>query len=111
MKTKNEMMSKGVFDAMLGIPLIAIVIVTAIACRGLAISTLWSWFVAERFSLPPLTIPHAIGLMCLLGATRWPSDCNRKEREGADAIATFFFNGFFQPGIVLLIGWIVKTML
>ena len=46
-----------------------VVIVSFVVC-GATFAILWSWFVAEKFGLPALTVPEAIGLAITLQVLR-----------------------------------------
>ena|SRR3990167_4864153 len=85
--------------------IVVISIVGAIA-QGWALSTLWSWFVADFFGLPLLTIPQSIGIALLVGMFFSPS---MKEKD--EDVLSLFLNlvgkAIFNPLIVVGLGWIV----
>lgn len=82
------------------------------ALSGLALSTLWGWFVTPTFDLPVLSIPVAIGLATIVGyMTNHTSaeDSSRKKtkEENLSYILYASFYAIFRPLFALLTGWIV----
>jgi hypothetical protein len=76
--------------------------------EGLAIKTLWAWFVAQQFGLPPIGLAHAIGLALLISLVthQAPSDIWDDERPGRVLAWEFV-----SPAVALAVGWIVRQFL
>ena len=85
--------------------IVVISIVGAIA-QGWALSTLWSWFVADFLGLPLLTIPQAIGIALLVGMFFIPN-LEEKDKDVVDLFLKLISKAIFYPLIVVGLGWLV----
>lgn len=75
---------------------------------GLALSTLWGWFVVPVFKLPELTIVQAYGLALVVQVAKGTTGKRDKSEGFLSAIA----KGIWLPPavsvLVLLVGWIAN---
>ena len=79
---------------------------------GWAISKLWLWFVAEPFSVSPLTVAHCIGLSMLLSfALRRQPDLKKDDKDATAVFATIAAWWILTPITTVLLGWVVKSYL
>lgn len=76
---------------------------------GYVLSILWGWFIIPIFSLPPLSIPTAIGIAVISGLLTHQSRSGKE--EGSSAFGQIIAFNFISPAAALLIGWIVKGYL
>ena len=78
--------------------------------RGYAISVLWGWFVAPLFHLPTLTIASAYGLaLVYMGFTNWDTPKADTNKSAELAMVESVFRALAISGILLGIGWCIKT--
>lgn len=79
-------------------------IVLAIMLQAFVLSVLWGWFLTELFHLPVITLMEAMGVSLtaryLLGSGGNPS-----EDKGFKMWAILFF----KPGIILFMGYLIKS--
>jgi hypothetical protein len=95
------------FNALIGLGgLIAIVLGLALGVAGLVwegyvLVYLWNWFILPYFQLPALTIPLAIGLVTTVRLVT--------QQVPAKEMGNLISFMFLRPGVMLLIGWVIKT--
>ena len=83
------------------------IIAFAAILRGYVLSVLWSWFVIPTFSLPPLSIPVAIGIGLILAFTTHQTSIKKEDKSAGERFADAIIN----PLMLLLIGWIVTLFM
>ena len=76
---------------------------------GLTLSILWGWFVVPAFSLPTLSLLQAYGLALVLRAARGYQDQPKSEDGFGAAMAKAFITPPLVAGLLLLVGWVVKS--
>ena len=77
----------------------------SITLNGWAFSILWGWFIVTTFGMVPVTIPAAIGLVCVVGyATKQHVPKNDSDEDIWHDLKVSFLNPFVALGA----GWIVK---
>lgn len=90
------------------------VVVIGFLSRGLAISTLWNWFVVP-FNVPRLTVIWAVGLSItitlftadVIKATR---ELRENKREWGEAMTDSLLASFGVYPIVIALGWIIHSL-
>ena len=77
--------------------------------RGYVFLSLWAWFIVPTFSVNPLRLIEAIGLMFIVGylSTKFNLDEKEHEKSFAERMITATLIQLFYSGIVLLFGWII----
>ena len=73
--------------------------------NGLVLRILWGWFAVPVFSLPPLSIPAAIGVHLMVAYLA--EDSATKKEEGS----TFLLAWTMKPVLALLVGYVVHLFL
>lgn len=76
---------------------------------GLALSTLWGWFVVPVFQLPALTIVQAYGLALVVQVAKGTSGKPEKSEGFVSAIAKACLTPPAVAMLVLLLGWVAKS--
>lgn len=76
--------------------------------NGLAISTLWGWFVVPVFYLPALNIPFAIGLGLLIS---YMTNTANFYKDMEPEIGKYFSYLFIKPAAAIIFGFIVKQFI
>lgn len=92
-----------------GIMVIVLTLVWGGFWSGLALSTLWGWFVVPVFKLPALTILEAYGLALVVQVAKGTSNNIEKSEELASAIAKGFWLPPAVSALLLLAGWVAKS--
>ncbi len=83
---------------------LSLIMVAQITWNGFVITILWGWFVVPHFGVAPLNIPTAIGLgMVALLFSR--GQILLEDEYQKSLIMRKAYN-FFEPALLLLIGWI-----
>jgi hypothetical protein len=99
----NDLSVLAVLGVIVAIPL-------TIITTGYTLSVLWGWFVLRLFpSLPPLSIPLAVGLsMTVRYVTNQSFDCAKDDSKSpVEKLIYAIFTPFATCGFVLLFGWIL----
>lgn len=94
--------------------IIGISVVSAI-WSGYVLSILWGWFVVPAMSLPPISIPLAIGISLIAHMLTRQDLSQLAQKESTSSvgarISTSWATTLAIPAFGLLIGWIVKGYL
>ena len=78
--------------------------VAILSCiRGWVLSILWGWFVAPLFGLPLLDIPHAIGVVLVVGFLTM----SQKSDKDKEKRTKYNISVLLSPFLTLFIGWVV----
>lgn len=75
-----------------------------IVYRAFFLAIIWGWFAVPLFQLPALSVPFAIGLMCIRGAF---SGNGSKSEEGGK----YWFGVIVGPLFLLLVAYIAKQFI
>ena len=76
---------------------------------GVSISFLWKWFIVPLGVLP-LSILHAYGILLVMRALQSNTPSTKDERDDKQKATDSFSMGLVTPVLLMLIGWIVKTL-
>ena len=76
--------------------------------RGWALSTLWGWFVVQKFNAPPLGILEAFGI-CLVAQVVAGTE-GRNEGEKPDTAYNIAVS-ILLPLLAVIVGWIIKSIM
>lgn len=79
-------------------------IAAAVLFRGWVLSILWAWF-AVPFGLPPLTIPWAIGISCIMGMFSGGAHSSKSEDDNGTKALLPFILALMALGI----GWVAHV--
>lgn len=82
----------------------------SMSMNGWALSKLWAWFVVTTLSMPPLTIPAAIGLAIIVKFFQ-PIIKRDKEKEWAEVLTEGAVIATISPITSVGIGWLVKLFM
>lgn len=77
--------------------------------NGWVLTILWGWFIVPLFSLPPLSLPIAIGIALIikmLTASNINPRSDKTNEEKFKAFGQLLLSLFLTPMIALLWGWI-----
>jgi hypothetical protein len=77
----------------------------SIVLNGWAFSILWAWFIVTTFGMVPITIPAAIGLVCVVG---YATKQHVPNKDSDEAIWHDLKVSFLKPFVALGVGFIVK---
>lgn len=90
--------------------LIAIVTISLNALvDGFTMMKLWEWFIAPVFHVSNITMPLGLGLGLIAAHLTHQSNATPKDAELWDHLNRIFETLVIRPGILLLVGWLVKT--
>lgn len=92
---------------------ISIVLLTGSSLfAGLVFVQLWEWFIAKPFHLPVLTLPHGIGITCLVGMVTVNEGREQKDNETTmEYVMMGTAKSFFKSLLLFGSGWIVSLFL
>lgn len=93
------------------VPFVLSTIVVGPILRGWVFCKIWLWFLVPTFSVAPLRIPVAIGLMlavCFAIPWRTPSDPKDEQRTAADKAVRIIAECVSIPLLTLGFAWVVK---
>ena len=94
----------GILVALIGIPILFIVLAVSTVLNGWALHLLWGWFFVPIFNLPVLSIGQSIGVAMVVSfLTYQPS---KSEDGGTIAVMLVI-----RPFIAVLLGFIVKQFI
>ncbi len=82
--------------------------------NGWALTKLWTWFVVSKFSMPPLSIPEAIGIGLVVSfLTHQTIDCKKKSEESEllGIMVKAYTTALLKPLFAVLFGDIVTHWL
>ena len=85
--------------------------VTLIILRGLALLTLWTWFIVQPFHLPELSLPSAIGLMGVIHFFTYSNGSTDGKELSMEMLVTVLAKTVSGLGLTMMIAWIVKCFL
>lgn len=71
--------------------------------NGLALTVLWRWFVMPVFSLPPLTIPQALGIALVVAFLTHQTESDGHS-DGIQRWVNFLYGGLIRPLFALGLG-------
>jgi hypothetical protein len=77
--------------------------------NGFVFQKLWEWFIVERFSQTPLSLPSAIGIGVLVGYITKQPDFTKENREQPWWVA--FLISMLWPLVALFVGYIAHLFL
>ena len=108
-------------------------VLVGVLVDGFILKTLWGWFVVPTFSIPPLTLPMAAGLACMLllldpvrsfGSTHDDDDDDdddndddddkRRSRKIARSSAKLrndLTHTILRPVVILAVGWLITVLM
>lgn len=96
---------------MLHYVLIGVSIPFAYIWAGYVLSVLWAWFVSPIFSVAGLSVMQAVGVIAVASLlTRGHLPSQMKPTFKDEDIRDLLFC-FAQPGLCLLVGWIVHQFM
>lgn len=73
------------------------------------VSKLWVWLIMPVFTAaPPLSLAQAYGLTSFIGYVRHKPNAHKDDRP-TRSFASIFFESLFGAGLVLLVGYVLKT--
>lgn len=81
-------------------------IITSAFLNGLALKTLWDWFIVRYFGIKALTIPEALGLALIVSYTTYHYS-GKDERNFTDQMGS----AIAYPLVVLFLGWVYTWFL
>lgn len=73
---------------------------------GLVLQTLWGWFIVPTFSLPELTLIHAIGIGLIMEL--YNEDLSDIKDKYKEPLSTRLALTFIKPMFLLFVGLIIK---
>jgi hypothetical protein len=88
--------------------------ITAYSCAlsGVAISTLWGWFVAGKFGLPALSTLEAIGVYLIFSYMAYQSPRGSDMDEDPNKmLVSAAIMGAIRPVFAIALGAIVKSLM
>ena len=98
-----------------GCTLVVVALIGGIVGQGLALSILWRWFITPIFGLPVLTMAQAYGIALVFCALRGYREPAQTDKDAKTSVATGVWKLLIiivvHPGILVGIGWIVKSLL
>lgn len=81
------------------------------AFRGGAMSILWGWFIVPVFHTGALSVVQAMGVLLVVSYLTKSMDTEEKSDESlAEQFAKGFMMALLKPGMALLIGWILHSV-
>lgn len=89
-----------------------IALVAAGTClKGYVLTKIWARFIVPTFGLPILSLPIAIGIICICNLLFSTHNSGKTEYTDKDEklkaqISDVFVYGFIQPVVILGIAWI-----
>lgn len=86
---------------------IAVIVVIASVCGGLATSVLWQWFAVPMFELPSISIAQAIGLHLLVNSIVAKQIAKKTEEENIWVLCLHSALVAISPLLSIGFGWIV----
>ena len=93
------------------VALVVILISTpfVVAWKGFVLSKLWGWLIVSAFSVAPITVGTAIGIMTVHWFLVYPIHTNSdSEDDLVKQLARYFARSFLTPAYYLAFGWVVK---
>ena len=78
---------------------------------GFVFSKLWLWFIVPIFSVDPLRVVEAIGIMVLIGYVRTRFDSKAKEDDFWEKFTSLIIFSVFLGGFTLFWGWVITLFL
>jgi len=109
--TKTEGESVGL--TLLGaVTLLIVSIVGRQLASGIVVSILWNWFAVPVLRVPQLTIVTAIGISLVFSALRgYRPQPDTEELTINEVIVQVASIVFLRPALLILLGWIVKSLI
>ena len=91
------------------VTVVAASVVGSTIWSGYVLSILWGWFVVTSLGCPPLALPNAIGIACVVGYLTQPKPADTpKGSKFLDKLTEAIVYAFLKPAFALLFGWIVQ---
>lgn len=92
-----------------GIASIALVVLWGGFWSALTFSTLWAWFVVPLFNLPVLSMLQAYGVALAFRACKGLDTKKQEKEELSSVLARMLVVPPLASGVMLLVGWVVKS--
>lgn len=89
------------------VTVIAVSMVATAIWSGYVLSILWGWFIVTSLGCPPLSVPSAIGIACVVGYLTHPKPPDTPEGKFAEGLTEAIVYALLNPAFALFFGWIV----
>lgn len=93
------------------ITIVVFCIVVPLNCiiDGYVLMKLWSWFVVASFGAPAMSLPVAAGVGLIVALTTHQTPQKFDEESPIAALSRLGETLFVKPGLLLFVGWVIKT--
>lgn len=75
------------------------------------LSVMWRWFAVPIFGLRQLSVGGAIGLSCLVSAIQTANPAKTTDKPLSELVSTAIVHVTMKAGVLLLLGWIAKSLM
>lgn len=88
--------------------ILTLIAIPALIWNGYVLKVLWSWFVVPAFSVRPLSLVTATGLVLIVHFLAYQPETAKTESKPAWMLLAM---GFLGPAITLFVAWIIHHFL